>query len=152
MAEPTPVEMLKADHRQVGNLFEKYRLSENPEEKIQLAKEIFSDLEIHANLEEKVFYPEVENASPEGSLLIADSRREHQQMKEIINDLRDLDTQDTSYEIKMVDLENIVNHHVNDEETKVFPFAEANIDDQMGVVMTTKMMALKGTMRVEKML
>lgn len=53
------VQMLKADHRLVKDLFEQYH-SASPNEKTPIAGRLFSELSTHAALEEELFYPAVE--------------------------------------------------------------------------------------------
>lgn len=54
------VQLLKADHRLVKDLFEQYH-SASPNEKIPIAGRLFSELSTHATLEEELFYPAVES-------------------------------------------------------------------------------------------
>lgn len=54
--EPDAVEILKADHEKVLSMFKEYS-SSSPEEQAPFAKQIFDELEIHAAIEEELFYP-----------------------------------------------------------------------------------------------
>lgn len=51
------IEMLKADHRRVEGLFEKYEQARRRAEKSKIAQQICLELTIHAELEEEIFYP-----------------------------------------------------------------------------------------------
>lgn len=51
------IEMLKADHRRVEGLFDKYEQAKRRAEKSKLAQQICLELTIHAELEEEIFYP-----------------------------------------------------------------------------------------------
>jgi hemerythrin superfamily protein len=51
------IEMLKADHRHVEELFEKYQQARRRAEKSKIAQEICLELTVHAELEEEIFYP-----------------------------------------------------------------------------------------------
>ncbi|ALA59008.1 hemerythrin domain-containing protein [Nitrospira moscoviensis] len=50
------VQMLKADHKQVQDMFEQWRSAPGSEQG-RLAKQLFAELEIHTKLEEELFYP-----------------------------------------------------------------------------------------------
>jgi hemerythrin superfamily protein len=51
------IEMLKADHRRVEGLFDKYEQARRRAEKSKLAQQMCLELTIHAELEEELFYP-----------------------------------------------------------------------------------------------
>lgn len=50
------VQMLKADHKQVKTLFERFRNAQADEQAL-IARQLFTELEIHTSLEEELFYP-----------------------------------------------------------------------------------------------
>ncbi len=96
MAE-NAIEMLKADHQHVKELFQKYqaageRASKN---KQKIVEEVCRELEVHAQLEEEIFYPAVEaEEEKEGKKLIAESLEEHHVVKTLIQGLQELDPAD----------------------------------------------------------
>src|SRR5437868_908518 len=84
--------LLKADHQQVRNLFQQYQTARGQEQKQQIAAQVFVALENHAQVEELVFYPSVEEETDdEGEKLVEEARQEHQTVKELITALRALD-------------------------------------------------------------
>ena len=58
-----------------------YEAAENVETKRTLAEHVFVELETHAQLEENIFYPAVNEGTDEGPDLVKDSVQEHQTMK-----------------------------------------------------------------------
>jgi hemerythrin superfamily protein len=58
------IAMLKEDHRKVEKLFEEFLTSRKQE----TAGQIFKELEVHAVLEEELFYPAVQNEEDPGKL------------------------------------------------------------------------------------
>jgi hemerythrin superfamily protein len=146
MKDPKPIEMLKDDHREVEQLFSDFEAAsaQDHEERKNIADKICKKLDVHAELEEELFYPEVSSASEEGKSLINESTREHQEMKDLTSEIREMDPKDASYEAKLTALKDATLHHVNDEEEKVFPFATENISDKLGTTLSAKMMAYKG--------
>jgi hemerythrin superfamily protein len=118
------VEMLEADHRKVRELFQRYEAAGNPDAKQQVAEQTFVELEVHAQLEEMVFYPAFEEAADEeGKQLVEEARQEHEEVKTLIEELRDLDDDET-FDDQFRELMDNVEHHVQEEEAEMFPLAE----------------------------
>ena len=49
--------LLKADHREVEDLFEKFENASGQERKREIAEKICNELKIHSMIEEEIFYP-----------------------------------------------------------------------------------------------
>src|SRR5262245_18408519 len=83
--------MLHADHQQVRQLFRAYRTATDPTTQWEIARHIFDELEVHAQLEEVVFYQAVaEETTSLGRRLVQASLEEHQEALALIQDLRGL--------------------------------------------------------------
>ena len=54
-----PFELLKTDHRKVEQLFSQLE-SANGKRKLEVFKQIKTELELHTQIEEKIFYPALE--------------------------------------------------------------------------------------------
>ena len=67
------IAMLKADHQRVKDLFAQYEATSNPDTKRTLAEQVFVELETHAQLEENIFYPAVNEDTDEGPELVKES-------------------------------------------------------------------------------
>src|SRR6266700_2858240 len=57
---PNAIEMLREDHRKVKELFEEFEHTEQSQAKEQIVKATVQELEVHAALEEEMFYPAAE--------------------------------------------------------------------------------------------
>ena len=136
------LEMLKADHQRVRDLFAHYEATTNPEAQWMIAVEILGELEVHAQLEEQVFYPAVADQSDEGERLAQGSLEEHQILRHLIQELRDMGPQIRGFDAKFKDLIHNVEDHVADEEAELFPFAEVTLQDDLGALLAA-MRALK---------
>jgi hemerythrin superfamily protein len=124
------VEMLEADHRKVRELFQQYETIRDLGAQQQIAEQIFVELETHAQLEEMVFYPAFEEAADaEGKQLVGEARREHEQVKTLIAELRSLDD-DEQFDDQFRELMDAVEHHVQEEETEMFPMAEELLEER----------------------
>ena len=126
------ISMLKADHRTVNDLFAQYESAGDYSTKHLLAKQVFTELALHAQLEENVFYPAYEaRTGKNGTQLVADSRLEHEQVKELMVEMQGLDLAEEEFEAKFQELMHTVRQHVDAEENEMFPEAEEILDDQL---------------------
>jgi iron-sulfur cluster repair protein YtfE (RIC family) len=117
------IAMLTADHRQVRALFQQYADTSDPYLKQIIAEHVFAELELHMLLEEPVFYPAVaEQADKKGNRLVSEALQDHQQVKELIESLQEMDD-DAAFETRFHVLRDHVNQHIEDEETTMFPQA-----------------------------
>lgn len=153
MAEETSVKILERDHKKVEELFNEFRqINPNDTEKRKdLVEKITNELEIHAQLEEEFFYPLVESISQEGKTLIAQSRDEHDEIKGVVNQLKAMITTNQMNDVGLSELESIVMNHVTREENQIFPFAQQQAPDKLGMGFTAKMLAFKEKIRLERM-
>ena len=84
------IAMLKEDHQRVKDLFAQYEGTSNAEAKWTVAEEVFVELETHAQLEENIFYPSVNEETEEGPELVKESLSEHETVKTLIQALRSM--------------------------------------------------------------
>jgi len=125
------IAMLKADHQRVKDLFTQYEAAENVETKRTLADQVFRELDTHAQLEETVFYPTVNEETDEGPELVKDSLEAHQTMKQLILALRDIAHDTEEFDTKFHELMHHVEHHVEEEEAEMFPLAEQELAEDL---------------------
>ncbi len=115
------IDLLEQQHREVEELFEEFEGAGDGavKTKERLCREISDALAIHAEIEEKLFYPESKQANTEE--LLRESVEEHLSMKRIVADLIESGPSDEQFEAKMKVLQEQVEHHVNEEEKELFP-------------------------------
>lgn len=141
---PGITRMIRMDHSHVLVTFHKYRPDSPLEMKRGIVDTICTALEIHAQLEEEIFYPALREVSPEDPDL-AKSQPEHDRMRELIGELRARQPGEPDYDMYFLDLMREVIHHVADEETRLLPLAEQRLADrlgEMGAQMTRRRMEL----------
>jgi len=145
-ALPYPIDaisLLKTDHRKVKNLFARYESAGDFSTKYLIAEQVFPELDLHAQLEESVFYPAYEAMTGKhGTQLVADSRLAHEHVKKLMSELQGIDRDEAAFEVKFHDLMGIVREHVAEEENVMFPEAEQMLADQLEDLMD-HMVALK---------
>ena len=136
------IAMLKEDHRRVRDLFQEYEAAMDPRTKRELAEEVCTELETHAQLEEQIFYPAVNEESQEGPELVQEAIQEHQKVKDMIAALREIGPDNREFDAKFRELMQNVEHHVEEEETEMFPLAEQELSEDLEEI-KTEMQELK---------
>jgi hemerythrin superfamily protein len=131
------IKMLKQQHREVEKLFSMFEAAKGDGPKRRAFEEIADSLAVHATIEERHFYPAVKEKQTEE--LLFESVEEHLQVKRAIADLMALDAIDETFEAKVKVMQENVEHHVEEEETELFPKVEQMFDDEaletLGAVM-----------------
>jgi hemerythrin-like domain-containing protein len=117
------IEMLIKDHRRVDQLFKRYEEigPGNEDERARLVDEISEELGVHAAIEEMAFYPAVRDLLAEGDQLIDEAEHEHQQMKDNLAELDELEPGLARFDATVATLISHVRHHVREEEGGIFP-------------------------------
>jgi hemerythrin-like domain-containing protein len=133
------IDLLKEQHRDVEELFEEYEVQGDGARKAKerLCREIADHLAVHAEIEEKIFYPEAKQKNTEE--LLRESVEEHLAMKRTLADLLQADVEDAQFDARMTVLKELVEHHVEEEEKELFPRIEKSCSkeelEDMGVRM-----------------
>jgi len=120
MARQDACTLLDDDHDEAIRLFEQYKAAHDARHQQTLASRISQALTVHMQIEEEIFYPAFLRATGDQSLL-KDALREHQDARELIAKI-EADRQNARL---MLELEDAMLHHVNDERDKMFPKARA---------------------------
>lgn len=134
---PSITTMIRMDHSQVLAVFHRYKADTSPNKKRALVTNACLAIQIHAQLEEEIFYPALRTVIT-GDDVLEKSEPEHQQMRQLISELRELTRGEgavsESYDDKFLNLMRLVIHHVADEETRLLPAAERLLKDQLGTL------------------
>ena len=103
---PDPIAMLEQDHRRVEQLFEQYADGQDP----LIAQQICTELTVHAELEE--------------------AEREHDEVKQLIAQSEQKGYDAPSVPELILKIEEGVSHHVEEEESEIFPKMRQALDQQ----------------------
>src|SRR5919109_94031 len=125
---PWATTMIRMDHTHALATFHRYRLDASPDKKRAVAETLCLALEIHAKLEEEIFYPAMRRFDPD---LVDKSVPEHNEMRRLIARLRELNADDPAFDTTVMELMRDVIRHVADEETTLLPDAERVLGDQL---------------------
>ncbi len=121
MASPNAFDLLEQDHRQVEEWFDEYdELPDSNKHKGDLAKKICLALEVHARIEEEVFYPQAREATGDNDL-IDEAVVEHATVKNLIAEIEEMAVGDDLYDAKIRVLGEMVKQHIKEEEEELFP-------------------------------
>jgi hypothetical protein len=127
---PNVTRQIRMDHRHVMAVYRRYRPHLSAAKKRALVDTICVALEVHAQLEEEIFYPALHERMAD-SAVIARSRPEHDEMRRLIATLRLLQPGHEDFDLSFQALMRNVIHHVADEETVLLPGAEMAIPERL---------------------
>ena len=126
---PSATDMIRADHTRVMAAFHRYKVDSDPAIRRAIVGTICLSLEVHAQLEEEIFYP----AMREANIVILDKLvPEHEEMRRLMTMLRSFEPTDMQYDQTLMELMRQVMHHVADEETILLPAAENALGPRLG--------------------
>lgn len=128
--EKDACDLLDADHRAVKKLFKEYeestgsRARDASSNRMALARRICTELTVHAQIEEEIFYPALRDAIKETDLL-AEAEVEHQSAKDLIAQIEQglSGEADELFDAKVKVLGEYIDHHVKEERNEIFPKA-----------------------------
>jgi hypothetical protein len=119
---PSATGMIRWDHSHVLASFHQFTPDSSPRVKQGLVNSICLALEVHAQLEEEIFYPAMRAISE--SEFLREAVPEHDEMRRLMTQLRTMGPTDPSYDETFMTLMRDVMHHVAEEETTLLPEAE----------------------------
>nr|HET7858152.1 hemerythrin domain-containing protein [Caldimonas sp.] len=137
LVEQDAVSLLSSDHAEVKQMFEEYRqLVEDgagDDRRGELAGQICSALTVHAEIEEDIFYPALRERL-EDDLALDQAEVEHAIARDLVEQIESMEPDDALFDARVLVLAEYVEHHVQEEETEIFPQAEkSGIDlDELG--------------------
>jgi hemerythrin superfamily protein len=133
------IQLLKDDHKKVEKIFSEMERKENRQ---KLFPELDRELSIHAEIEEKVFYPAAKEAERTRDLVL-ESIEEHKQIKLVLADLEQTDMTTDEWGAALKVLEEDVMHHVGEEENDLFPKVKKILSTDQLEDLGTRMEELK---------
>lgn len=123
--------LLKEDHKKVAGILEK--IDATTERGVKTREELFTqlktELDIHAEIEETVFYPVLEKHDETRDITL-EGIEEHRIVKELLAELDAMSKDDEVWTAKMTVLKESVEHHVEEEEGEMFPKARKALTEE----------------------
>jgi iron-sulfur cluster repair protein YtfE (RIC family) len=137
-------ELLKQDHKKVSGIFEE--LEPTTERGIKTREELFArlkqELDIHARIEEEIFYPAIKEAKETRDITL-EAYEEHNVVKQLLAELDELPKSDETWGAKLKVLKENVEHHVEEEEGEMFTGAREVLSPEQIEELGTRMEASK---------
>lgn len=115
--------MLRADHKLVSGLFEDFGKARSPKKKKAIVAKICTELTVHTQLEEEIFYPAFKDALSDHEL-VPEAHVEHDAVKDLIAQVEGVEPDGEMYDAKVKVMGEFVKHHVKEEQTQMFPKAK----------------------------
>ena len=138
---------LKDDHKRVRKAFRDFEKLD-PQQDLQAAQALVehtcAEIEVHAELEEQVFYPAARRATKDEDLL-EEAEVEHMSAKLLIEQIKGMQAGEPKYAAAFKVLGEYIDHHATEEEKELFPsLTQPGVDwDSVLEQMTTRREALK---------
>lgn len=117
-------QLLKKQHREVKKLFGQAKKATGGDRRIAM-DEISAKLAVHMMIEEEIFYPAVrEVGTKKATEIVPEAYEEHHVVKLVLAELPKVDLEDEQFEAKVTVLDELIEHHVEEEEEEMFAVAE----------------------------
>lgn len=138
------INILKADHNTVRQLFKDFENAKSKKQRVTIAGKVIKELQIHAAIEENIFYPTVRKELDDKEIM-NESDEEHHVAKLLIAELSQMTGDEEHYEAKFNVLAENIKHHIKEEEGQMFPQARStDVDmDELGHKLLAKKKQLK---------
>ena len=124
--QPDAIELLTTDHAAVEQMFQQIESLPDGDARNELIAGVVRELSVHAAIEEQVLYPVMRKELPDGETLVQQAIEEHQQVKETLAAIERADAP-AERDPHLVSLIGNVRHHVDEEETELFPKLRASL-------------------------
>lgn len=117
--------LLSEDHKKVIDMFDEFEQMKKKGDTDDEAKQILvesacTELTIHAQVEEEIFYPAARDAIDDMDLL-DEAEVEHASARQLMTELAAMQPDDDLYDAKFTVLGEYVKHHIQEEEKQLFP-------------------------------
>ena len=126
--------MLKSDHDRVNELFSRVSSggSSDGGSANAIIEQIVTELQIHSQLEENIFYPAVRtHARDSVTDLIAEFYDEHHEVDTLLEELSGMEPGSQDFQSRFQTLRESVQHHVREEEGELFPHIQQSMSGEL---------------------
>jgi hemerythrin superfamily protein len=122
------IALLKADHREVERMFSEFESARSQDRKSELAARICMALQTHTAIEEAIFYPAFLEATGDTEIH-HEAEIEHEGAKRLIEEIGSTGPADDHFEARVSVLQEMIRHHVSEEEKRGGMFSKAQSSD-----------------------
>jgi hemerythrin superfamily protein len=121
--------LIATEHREVEQLFKEMEASKDSKKLQNYFNQIYTALNLHAQVEEFVFYPALREYK-ETEQYIEEAEEEHNSVKILLEQMKSLGPKDSEFETKLKHLKESVTHHVEEEESEIFDAVRKCMNEQ----------------------
>jgi hemerythrin superfamily protein len=137
------IEILTSDHREMVELLGQVEQSSDPERRRDLTDTVIAEVMRHAVAEEMYVYPAIEEHVPGGTEQVEHDKREHDEIVQLMKRMEDTDAASPAFMQMVGELEGMLRHHANDEESEQFPQLRAHIPSERLVTLGEQVQTAK---------
>jgi len=125
--------------------------AEEGDKRLELFSQIETELKIHTQIEEEIFYPAFHQSAQgeKDEHLFYEAVEEHHVVDMVLPEVRDTDENSDEFAAKAKVLKDLVEHHAKEEETEMFPKARKLMDSselkELGQQLEQRKMQLMGS-------
>lgn len=134
-------DLLKKDHRQAEKLMQQISSAAH-DKREELFFELRRELTEHMQMEEKEFYPKLQKVA-EMEDQVEDALQEHKEAREYLADLEDFDQDEDDWTSSFQDMQEAIQHHVEDEEEEIFPACREHLGEEQLAEIAQKCQQIK---------
>jgi iron-sulfur cluster repair protein YtfE (RIC family) len=125
------LDLLKEDHERVQKLFDEVKSSDEKRHPA-LFERIKKELDVHAHIEEAIFYPNLKAQGDKELVdIVLEGIEEHRQVKMFLKEIDALIDDSSKFEPKLKVLIEDVEHHVSEEEDTMFPLVRDQFSSEV---------------------
>lgn len=116
------IALLTEDHKRVQQMFKQFEAlgDKAGSSKEKLAAQICAELTVHTVIEEEIFYPAAREAIDDDDLM-DEADVEHAAAKELIEQIQEMEADESHFDAKVKVLGEEVDHHIKEEQDEMFP-------------------------------
>jgi hemerythrin superfamily protein len=143
---PSPIDLLKDDHKKVRGLLDKLEKAKSPAKRAALLDKVHGELAVHVKIEEEIFYPAFRKAldTKEGDKMFFEAREEHRAVDDLVlPDLLKTKPDSEKFAGRAKVLKELVEHHADEEEEEMFPKARKAMPGDLMQELAKRMVARK---------
>jgi hypothetical protein len=139
-----PIALLEADHRRVEALFEAGAATtpRGVKRRTQLLRSLTAELTVHELIEEQLLYPALASHR-EARAIVLEGSQEHHVADLLLKELHRMRKDDERWGAKLKVLQESIEHHIQEEERRMFPIARGVLDAEALHALGVRMRALR---------
>ena len=138
-------EILHDDHQALSKLLTGLATAKRAATRTRLLAGLRRALDVHAAVEEKLFYPVLRSVvDGQGHALVKEALEEREEVKGLLAQLAALDPRGEEFPLVSRILRQAVEDHVEEQESRMFPLLEEHLSDERLESLGRRITALKG--------